>query len=112
MPVLEKPIAIYYEHPDWFRPLFDELDRRSIAYVPIDASRHQYDPSASDGEYALLFNRMSASAYLRGHGNAIFHTRNYLKHMERTGVRVLNGSAAFSIEISKALQLNLLSSLG
>ena len=23
-----KPIAIYYEHPDWFRPLFAELDRR------------------------------------------------------------------------------------
>ena len=23
-----RPIAIYYEHPDWFRPLFAELDRR------------------------------------------------------------------------------------
>jgi biotin carboxylase len=112
MSVVEKPIAIYYEHPDWFRPLFEELDRRSVPYVRIDAAHHQYDPSAIDNEYALFFNRMSASAYLRGHGNAIFHTRNYLKHLERTGTRVLNGTEAFSIEISKALQLNLLASLG
>jgi biotin carboxylase len=112
MSVVEKPIAIYYEHPEWFRPLFEELDRRSVAYVRIDASRHQYDPAARESEYALFFNRMSASAYLRGHGNAIFHTRNYLKHLERTGTRVLNGTEAFNIETSKALQLDLLASLG
>jgi hypothetical protein len=23
-----KPLAIFYEHPDWFRPLFAELDSR------------------------------------------------------------------------------------
>ena len=23
-----KPIAIFHEHPDWFRPLFAELERR------------------------------------------------------------------------------------
>lgn len=112
MSVVEKPIAIYYEHPDWFRPLFEELDRRALPYVPIDASHHRYDPGEIADEYALFFNRMSASAYLRGHGNAIFHTRNFLKHLERAGVRVLNGTDAFSIETSKALQLTLLSSLG
>lgn len=112
MSVVEKPIAIYYEHPEWFRPLFEELDRRSVPYVRIDASRHKYDPSEIANKYTLFFNRMSASAYLRGHGNAIFHTRNFLKHLERTGTRVLNGTEAFSLEISKALQLGLLASLG
>ena len=24
-----RPIAIYHEHPDWFRPLFAALERRS-----------------------------------------------------------------------------------
>jgi len=24
------PIAIFHEHPDWFRPLFAELDRRAV----------------------------------------------------------------------------------
>ncbi|MFL6214229.1 MAG: RimK family alpha-L-glutamate ligase [Blastocatellia bacterium] len=105
-----QPIAIYYEHPDWFRALFDELDRRGIAYVRIDASRHRFDPD-EPSEYALFFNRMSASAYTRGHGNAIFYTRNYLAHLEHAGTRVINGSDAFAIETSKALQLSLLKSL-
>jgi hypothetical protein len=106
------PIAVYYEHPDWFRPLFAELDRRGIPYVPMDAAHHHYEAQAQGEEFALLFNRMSASAYLRGHGNAIFYTRNYLAHLERKGVRVINGSDAFAIETSKALQLSLLALLG
>lgn len=31
MTVKQKPIAIYYEHPDWFRLLFAELDRKPQA---------------------------------------------------------------------------------
>jgi glutathione synthase/RimK-type ligase-like ATP-grasp enzyme len=108
----EKTIAIYYEHPDWFRPLFAELDRRRIPYVQIDASSHHYDPALRESQYAVFFNRMSASAYMRGHGNAIFYTRNLLAHLERTGTRIINGPDAFAIETSKALQLALLQSLG
>jgi glutathione synthase/RimK-type ligase-like ATP-grasp enzyme len=112
MTTVKRPIAIYYEHPEWFRPLFAELDSRGIHYLRLDAANHQYDLSdTSEQEYALLFNRMSASAYLRGHGNAIFYTRDYLKHLERTGVRVVNGSGSFAIETSKARQLSLLASL-
>ena len=110
-----RPIAVYYEHPEWFRPLFAELDRRGVAYARIDASSHGYDPSntaeAAD-TYSLVFNRMSASAYLRGHANALFYTRGYLAHLERAGARVVNGYDAFAVETSKALQLSLLESLG
>jgi glutathione synthase/RimK-type ligase-like ATP-grasp enzyme len=105
-------MAIYYEHPEWFRPLFAELDRRNVPYTLIDAGSHAYDPRAKMEDYSLLFNRMSASAYLRGHGNTIFYTRDYLSHLERKGVRVINGSASFAVETSKALQLDLLDSLG
>jgi Carbamoyl-phosphate synthase L chain, ATP binding domain len=106
------PVAVYYEHPEWFRPLFAELDRRSIQYVRIDAGCHGYDPTAADRNYALLVNRMSASAYLRGNVQGIFFTRDYLAHLERIGTRVINGCKAFSFEISKAAQLALLHSLG
>jgi len=109
---LTKPIAIYHEHPDWFRPLFAELERRGTPYVRIDARQHQYDVASKDGDIALLFNRMSPSAWLRGHGHAIFYTLNYLAHLEELGVRVVNGLRAFTIETSKALQLSLLESLG
>ena len=106
------PLAVYYEHPEWFRPLFAELDRRSIQYVRIDAGCHGYNPTAADRNYALLVNRMSASAYLRGNVQGIFFTRDYLAYLERIGTRVINGCKAFSFEISKAAQLALLHSLG
>jgi len=105
-------MAIYHEHPDWFRPLFAELDRRGTPYVRIDARHHRYDPSSKDGQYALLFNRMSPSAYLRGNVQGIFYTLGYLAHLEALGVRVINGYKGFTIETSKALQLSLLDSLG
>ena len=106
------PIAIYYEHPDWFRPLFAELDRRGIPYVRIDASAHLYDPSESQSPYSLVFNRASPSAYLRGHGQITFHTLSWLRHLERIGVPVVNGSAVYQMETSKALQLEILDELG
>jgi len=105
-------IAIYYEHPDWFRPLFAELDRRALRYVTIDARSHSYDANSREKPFALLFNRMSASAYLRGNGQGIFFTRDYLAFLDSTGTRVINGQAAFAIEVSKAAQLALLRSLG
>src|SRR5678815_1680342 len=104
-------LAIYYEHPDWFRPLFAELDRRGVPYARLDATRHLYDPGEKEESYAVVFNRMSPSAYLRGHGHGIFYTLQYLNHLENLGTRVINGERAFGIEISKARQLSLLDSL-
>lgn len=104
-------LAIYYEHPDWFRPLFAELDSRGVPYVKLDATRHLYDPGAEEKSYAVVFNRMSPSAYLRGHGHGIFYTLQYLNHLKNLGTRVINGEKAFGIEISKARQLSLLDSL-
>lgn len=108
---LEKTIAIFYEHPEWFRPLFAALEKRGISYEKIDAANHFYNP-ADAVNYSLFFNRMSASAYLRNHGSAIFYTRGLLASLERQGVRVVNGYDAFQIEISKALQAALFESLG
>ena len=107
------PIAIYYEQQHWFKPLFAELDRRGTSYVRLDAIEHSY--SAEDhpeDEYALVFNRMSPSAWNRDHGDAVFYTLGYLEHLERRGVRVINGLKAFRTELSKAAQLSLLEELG
>ena len=108
---MSRPLAIYYEHPDWFKPLFAELDRRAVPYVTLDATHHSYDPDEDDNRYTLVFNRMSPSAYLRGHGHGIFYTLQYLNHLESLGTRVINGQHAFAVEISKARQLSLLHSL-
>ena len=109
---LGKPIAIYYEHPDWFRPLFQQLDERGANWLKIDARHHYYDAASPEREYSLLFNRMSPSAWQRGLAHGIFYTLNYLAHLEAQGVRVVNGYRCFAHETSKALQLSNLEKLG
>ena len=54
MSKLKKPIAIYYEHPHWFVPLFKELDRRKVPYVRIDAAQHHFDPAHQSDPTAAL----------------------------------------------------------
>jgi hypothetical protein len=108
---LEKPIGIYYEHPDWFRPLFEQLDARAVNWQKIPVRGHSYR-SSEKPEFSLVMNRMSPSAWQRGLANAVFYTFNYVAYLEARGVRVVNGSRAFTHEISKALQLQLLESLG
>lgn len=107
-----KPIGIYYEHPEWFKPLFAELDRRGLPYEKIDAAHHLFDPTEAESPYSLVVNRMSSSAYLRDHGQGIFHTAGFTTHLEQLGTRVINGSVATSIETNKARQLALFRSLG
>lgn len=106
----ERPIAIFYEHPDWFRPLFAELDRRGTPYQKVPADRHRFDPAAEPSP-SLVFNRMSPSAWLRGQGHAMFYTLHYLAHLRERGVRVINGYDAYVTETSKARQLALLQRL-
>jgi glutathione synthase/RimK-type ligase-like ATP-grasp enzyme len=108
----KRPLAIYYEHPDWFRPLFTELDRRGVPYDLIHAEQHRFDPIDREPSYDVVFNRMSPSAYLRGRAQSIFYTGEYLTHLERQGVRVINGTHAWTTEISKTKQLALLQELG
>lgn len=107
-----KPIGILYEHPEWFVPLFAELDRRHLPYERILAHEHRYDPSDRSARYSLVLNRVSASSYLRGHTRAIFYAREYLNHLEQIGVPVVNGTQAFGLDTSKARQLTLLTKLG
>ena len=83
MPAERKPIAIYHEHPDWFKPLFAEMDRRGLKYVRLDPRAHQFDPAEKSAPYSLLFNRMSPSAYMRGGVQGTFYTLSFLAHLER-----------------------------
>jgi glutathione synthase/RimK-type ligase-like ATP-grasp enzyme len=105
-------LAIHYEHPRWFDRLFAELDRRGVPYVKHLFAHHVFDPASTDVEADVVFNRMSPSAYHRGAGSAITHTLAWLGHLDRAGVRVINGYRAFSHEISKGLQLSVQASIG
>lgn len=112
MSLSSRPLAVFHEHPDWFRPMFTELERRGIPYVRLDAAAATFDPAEASSPYSLVINRASPSAYLRGHGQSTFFTLQWLRHLERIGVPVVNGSACYSMEISKAWQLDILRDLG
>ena len=105
-------IAFLYEHPEWFRRLFAELDQRSVGYDAVDVSTLVIDPTEPPPAYDLVVNRMSPSAWTRGNGGAIIQTLRYLELLDAADVPILNGVEAFRTEISKARQLELFERLG
>lgn len=105
-------LAFLYEHPQWFQPIYTELERRKVPFDKVYIPDHFYDISSEDMSLKVMFNRMSPSADSRGNGSGTFHTLAYLEHLELLGIRVLNGTKAFRYEISKAAQHSLLRSLG
>jgi hypothetical protein len=109
---MEKPVGILYEHPQWFLPLFAELERRGIPFERIRADSLVFDPAELEPRYSLVVNRMSPSAWTRGHERALFATLHYLAYLEQTGTPVLNGYDAYVVELSKVRQISLLASLG
>jgi hypothetical protein len=107
-----KPIGIFFEHPDWFKPLFALLEQRDLPFVRIDAANHFYDPTERSSPYALVFNRASPSAYMRNRRQTTFHTLQWVRHLERIGVPVVNGATTYATEISKAAQIEVMEELG
>ena len=107
-----KPVGVLYEHPQWFVPLFEELERRGLPYERIHAAELAFDPADREQRYSLVVNRMSPSSWTRGHERALFSTLHYLAYLEEIGTPVLNGHDAYLVELSKARQIGLFTRLG
>ena len=105
-------LAIYYEHPHWFIPLFAALDRRGIDYSAFKLQDHVFDPADAQSPAPVVFNRLAMSSYLRQAEHAIFYTQGLMAHFEHLGARVVNGSATLALDTSKARQLSLFRALG
>lgn len=104
-------LAIFYEHPAWFVPLFDALDRRGIAFSRLTPSGH-WDPADNTPPARVVFNRIAMSSFLRASEHPIFHATALLDHWRRTGAQVINGADVLAIDASKARQLSLIARLG
>jgi glutathione synthase/RimK-type ligase-like ATP-grasp enzyme len=112
MPAPAKPLAILYEHPSWFAPLFAALERRGIGYEAIQLAGHSFDPASFDPPAPLILSRVAQSGFLREPEHPIFYAASLLDHWARAGARVLNGADVLAIDSSKARQLSLIGSLG
>ncbi|MGA9583451.1 MAG: alpha-L-glutamate ligase [Allosphingosinicella sp.] len=105
-------LAILYEHPTWFEPLFAALDRRGLRYEPIRLSDHGFDPASSEIPAPVVLSRVAMSGFLREAEHGIFYAEALLAHWAGNGARVLNGADAIAVDSSKARQLSLISRLG
>ena len=116
--MLEKPLAILYEHPEWFKPLFAELERRDVRYEKIAVRDLWYDPAGPGGPatwgdgYSLVVNRVSAYPSAEGQPAIVLFVKQFLAHLERLGAGVINGYHAYEVGTSKTMQLDLFEQLG
>jgi glutathione synthase/RimK-type ligase-like ATP-grasp enzyme len=112
MPASTKPLAVLYEHPVWFEPLFSALKRRGLSYEAIQLSGHGFDPASRQVPAPLILSRVAQSSFLREPEHPIFYAAALLDHWKQCGGTVLNGPTALAIDSSKARQLSLVTSLG
>ena len=104
-------LIVLFEHPEWQKPLWAALDRRRVRYAKFDLKQAAFNPDSTPAA-PLYFNQASPSAYVRGNTRAVPLCLSYMRTLELGGARVLNGSAAFALELSKSAQAALKHSLG
>jgi hypothetical protein len=104
-------LVVLYEHPEWQKPLFAALERRKVRFASFDLKQAAFDPDTAPAA-PLYFNQASPSAYVRGNARAVPLALSLMRSLELGGARVLNGSSAFELELSKSAQAALMQRLG
>lgn len=104
-------LVVLFEHPEWQKPLWAALERRGVQYAALDLKLAAFDPDAVP-EAKLYFNQASPSAYVRGNTRAVPFALSLMRSLESGGARVLNGSRAFLLELSKSAQAALMHKCG
>lgn len=96
-------IHVLYENPDWLPPLKEalEAEKLPVTYHFVEGGSVDLGGEPPAG---VWINRMSPSSHTRGHQGGVRHTQNLLLWLEAHGRPVINGSAAFAIELSKVRQ--------
>jgi glutathione synthase/RimK-type ligase-like ATP-grasp enzyme len=104
-------IYVIHENAEWLEPLAAALDEQGLPWRDWFLDRGVFDISQEPLE-GVFYNRMSASSHTRDHRYAAELTASVLAWLERHGRRVVNGSRALDLEISKARQYAALEAAG
>ena len=104
-------IHVIHENAAWLEPLADALNALALPWRDWFFDRGIFDLSRPPPE-GVFYNRMSASSHTRGHRYAAELTAAVLAWLEGHGRRVVNGSRALDLEISKARQYAALEAAG
>jgi hypothetical protein len=96
-------VHLLFENPAWMPPIVDALQRCRFPVELIHVEEGSIDPAKVPGE-GIWWNRMSPSSHTRGHDLSVGFTREILHWLEAHGRRVINGSHALELEVSKLRQ--------
>ena len=108
---MSNDLVVLYEHPEWQKPLFAALEKRGVRFAAYDLKQAAFDPDSAPAA-PLYFNQASPSAYVRANTRAVPLALALMRSLELGGARVLNGSRAFALELSKSAQAALMHNLG
>lgn len=104
-------IYIIHENSEWVVPLhaaFEELGQEVREWF-LDEGLRYLDEAPPHG---VFYNRMSASSHTRNHRFGPELTHVYLNWLEGAGRRLVNGTRALYLEISKVAQYTALNAAG
>lgn len=96
-------VHILFENEAWMPPLREALAERGLVVQEHNVSGGHVDLRGIPPE-GVFINRMSPSAHTRDHQGGVVFLQQYLAHLEAHGRRIINGTRAFSLEVSKVAQ--------
>ncbi|MBU8880353.1 alpha-L-glutamate ligase [Bacillus sp. FJAT-29790] len=104
-------IYVIHENSEWTVHLTKRLEELDIPYEEWFLDKGILDLSQIPPE-GVFYNRMSASSHTRGHRYAPELTSAVLAWIEKHGRKVINGSRAIQLEVSKVAQYLSLNTYG
>ncbi|QKS72869.1 alpha-L-glutamate ligase [Paenalkalicoccus suaedae] len=96
-------LYIIHENDEWTAPLKAALEEQGVPHEDwhLDRGVVPLDEAPPEG---VFYNRMSASSHSRGHRYAPELTAATIEWLESNNRRVLNGTRALQLEVSKVAQ--------
>lgn len=104
-------VYVLHESPDWYAPLDAALTEAGVPHQELFLDTGVVDVTGEPPN-GVFFNRLSGTAHTRNHPLAVEHARAVLRWLEAHGRRVVNGSEALEIAMSKAALTAALATFG
>ncbi|MGG1572944.1 ATP-grasp domain-containing protein [Fictibacillus sp. NRS-1165] len=98
-----KKVYIIHENDEWTNHLIKRLDELQVPYEAWHLEQGTVNLAEAPPE-GIFYSRMSASSHTRGHRYAPELAASVIAWLEAHGRKVLNGSRALQLEVSKVAQ--------
>ncbi|MCA1056559.1 alpha-L-glutamate ligase [Rossellomorea aquimaris] len=106
-----KKIHVIHENSDWTQHLTNRLNELDLPFEEWFLDQGVVDLTEAPPE-GIFYNRISASSHTRNHRYAPELTESVLSWLERHDRKVLNGTRALRLEVSKVNQYMALNAAG